>query len=291
MSRFNAFLLFICLPCTAQLSAQEKTTPAKPSLESLAWLAGHWSGEADGRRTEEIWMAPAGGVMPGMNRSVQNGARTSFELLRIVEADGKISYLASPGGRPPTSFALKASEQNKVVFENLRNEFPQRIIYVRKGSQLTARIEGSVGGKHRSMEWTWQKAGSPAKREGTRLFRSLGTVVYRVKDLQKARAWYSDVLGARPYFDEPFYVGFRIGGQELGLDPDVKGVIKGNNQPAYWDVSNVKAAMKVLIDKGAKPDQKPQDVGGGVIVASVIDPFGNTIGIIEKPAEKPDQKE
>src|SRR4026207_1637594 len=64
----------------------------------------------------------------------------------------------------------------------------------------------------------------------------LRTVIYHVDDLDKAKAWYAEVLGAKPYFDEPFYVGFNVGGFELRLDPDMKGVTRGSNAVAYWGV-------------------------------------------------------
>ena len=65
----------------------------------------------------------------------------------------------------------------------------------------------------------------------------LRTVIYHVPDLQRAKAWYSSAFGVQPYFDEPFYVGFNIGGFELGLDPDTKGVKPGaGGSVAYWGV-------------------------------------------------------
>ena len=76
------------------------------------------------------------------------------------------------------------------------------------------------------------------------MFQGLRTVIYHVGDLQKAKKWYSTVLGIKPYFDEPFYVGFNVGGFELGLDPDMKGVSKGNNVVAYWGVKDAKASYQ-----------------------------------------------
>ena len=68
------------------------------------------------------------------------------------------------------------------------------------------------------------------------MFQGLRTVIYNVDNLEKAKAWYTEVLGTKPYFDQPFYVGFNIGGFELGLDPDMSGVSKGINAVAYWGV-------------------------------------------------------
>jgi predicted enzyme related to lactoylglutathione lyase len=91
------------------------------------------------------------------------------------------------------------------------------------------------------------------------------------------------VLGIKPYFDEPFYVGFNVGGFELGLDPDMKGISKGNNVVAYWGVKDAKAAYRRIQELGAKKHTDPREVGGGIIVATVTDPYGNVFGIIENP--------
>ena len=225
--------------------------------------------------------------MLGMNRSVHS-ERASFESLRIVQQGKQIVYLASPSGRSPTAFPLKSLEGQVVVFENNENDFPNRIIYRRNKETLTARIEGMLNGKPASMQWKWNQQAPKADRPTTPtngVLQGLETIAYRVEDLAKAKQWYGDVLGVQPYFDKPFYVGFRIGEQELGLDPDVDGLVKGNNQPAYWRVANCERAYRQLIEKGAKAGSKPQDVGDGVKVATVIDPFGNTLGIIETPTE------
>lgn len=115
------------------------------------------------------------------------------------------------------------------------------------------------------------------------MIQGLRTAVYKVADLEKAKSWYSDVLGIKPYFDEPFYVGYNVGGYELGLDPDLDGVTTGNNTVIYWGVADAKASFVELTLKGAEVDAAPHDVGGGIIVASVLDPFGNVFGIIENP--------
>ena len=99
----------------------------------------------------------------------------------------------------------------------------------------------------------------------------------------KSKKWYTAVLGFEPYFDQPFYVGYKVGGFELGLDPDMEGVTRGNNQPVYWGVDDCEKALAMLIEKGAGKDSEPQNVGEGIIVASVLDPFGNVFGIIQNP--------
>jgi predicted enzyme related to lactoylglutathione lyase len=115
------------------------------------------------------------------------------------------------------------------------------------------------------------------------VFQGLRTVIYHVDDLTKAKEWYSELLGIKPYFDEPFYVGFNVGGFELGLDPDAQGVARGGNVVPYWGVEDATAAYRRAQELGAKQHAEPREVGGGIIVATVTDPFGNIFGIIENP--------
>lgn len=112
----------------------------------------------------------------------------------------------------------------------------------------------------------------------------LRTVIYHVPDLQRAKEWYSAAFGVTPYFDEPFYVGFNVGGYELGLDPDTKGVKPGpGGSVAYWGVPNADRALARFQKAGATVRSAVHDVGDGIRVASVADPFGNIIGLIENP--------
>jgi predicted enzyme related to lactoylglutathione lyase len=115
------------------------------------------------------------------------------------------------------------------------------------------------------------------------MFLGLRTVIYHAPDLVKAKAWYTAAFGVAPYFDEPFYVGFDIGGFELGLDPDVKRVNVGNNAVAYWGVSDIEQAYRYLLERAAEPRQPVKEVGGDVKTAAVADPFGNVIGLIQNP--------
>lgn len=115
-------------------------------------------------------------------------------------------------------------------------------------------------------------------------FLGLRTVVYHVPDRERAREWYRTVLGQDPYFDEPFYVGFSVGGFELGLDPSpTAGTAGPGGATAYWGVASLDAAMARLRTLDAPVVQEPTDVGGGIRLATVRDPFGNVFGIIENP--------
>jgi predicted enzyme related to lactoylglutathione lyase len=109
----------------------------------------------------------------------------------------------------------------------------------------------------------------------------LRTAIYPTTDLLAAKQWYSLMLEQQPYFDEPFYVGFNVGGFELGLIPDGQSGTAGP-QP-LWGVADAAAAFSRLVELGAKPLESVTEVGGGIKVAAVIDPFGNRFGIIENP--------
>ena len=117
--------------------------------------------------------------------------------------------------------------------------------------------------------------------KGDGMILGLRTVGYPTPDLAAAKAWYAQVLGIAPYFDEPFYVGFNVGGFELGLIPDA---VPGTAGPqALWGVADADAALARLLALGAASLEPVTEVGGGIRVAAVVDPFGNRFGIIENP--------
>ncbi len=125
------------------------------------------------------------------------------------------------------------------------------------------------------------------------MFQGLRTVIYRVGDLARAKEWYTALLGFGPYFDEPFYVGFNVGGYELGLVP--REPAPAQSAPAggptatrptavaYWGVPDARAALQRVLDLGARLHEDVQDVGEGILVATVLDPSDNPLGIIENP--------
>ena len=116
-------------------------------------------------------------------------------------------------------------------------------------------------------------------------FLGLRTAIYHAPDLAKAKSWYSEILRIEPYFDQPFYVGFNVGGYELGLDPDPSSSTGAGGVVVYWGVSDADAdaALKRLLSLGATERTNVQDVGEGIRVATVLDPFGNVFGLIENP--------
>jgi len=113
------------------------------------------------------------------------------------------------------------------------------------------------------------------------LLLGLRSAIYPAPDLARVKAWYAEVLGQAPYFDQPFYVGFEVGGFELGLLPDAAPGVTGA-QP-LWGVADADAAYARLLSLGASALESVKDVGGGIKVAAVVDPFGNRLGIIQNP--------
>ena len=99
-------------------------------------------------------------------------------------------------------------------------------------------------------------------------------IVYPVKDLEKAKAFYGKFLDAEPYVASPYYVGYRVGDQEVGLDPNSKvGPI------AYTDVKDIKSSLQAMVKVGAVVVQDAKDVGGGLLIAQVKDVDGNVVGL------------
>jgi hypothetical protein len=132
---------------------------AAPSarLDQLAWMAGDWGGPDGTAAVEEHWLAPKGGLMLGLGRTVKDGKAVDFEFMRIEQQGETLVFLASPGGKAATPFALVETGATRAVFEGAP-EFPRRISYRRNADgSLTARIEGTRDGKPASKEWTWRR--------------------------------------------------------------------------------------------------------------------------------------
>jgi catechol 2,3-dioxygenase-like lactoylglutathione lyase family enzyme len=108
----------------------------------------------------------------------------------------------------------------------------------------------------------------------------LRTVIYPAPDLAAAKLWWTDFLGFGPYFDEPFYVGFEVGGYELGLLP---GADPADGSLTYWGVPDVRAAVAASIERGATEHVPASEVGDDIITASVRTPQGAIVGFIYNP--------
>lgn len=133
---------------------------AAPTVDDLAWLAGHWRMEKGARVVDEQWMAPAGGVMLGMARTVKSGRTVEHEFVQLrAEADGTLAYVVSASGQPEVAFRLVSLQDGTAVFENLQHDFPQRIIYARQADgSLLAAIEGpGRDGQVKRIEYPYQR--------------------------------------------------------------------------------------------------------------------------------------
>ncbi|KRD09247.1 MULTISPECIES: VOC family protein [unclassified Streptomyces] len=111
----------------------------------------------------------------------------------------------------------------------------------------------------------------------------LQTIIYPVKDVDRAKALFTALLGVEPYADEPYYVGYKAAGQDVGLNPN--GHAQGLTGPVpYWHVTDIQDRLAALLAAGAEVLQDVQDVGNGRLVASVKDADGNLVGLLQDPA-------
>lgn len=115
----------------------------------------------------------------------------------------------------------------------------------------------------------------------------LRTAIYKVGNMDEAKEWYAEAFRIRPYFDEPFYIGFNIAGYELGLLPETDPTTnKPESVLTYWGVEDIQKEYDRLIGLGATEHEKPTNVGGEIMVATARDPWGNIIGFIYNPVFK-----
>lgn len=147
-----------------QARAQERAASAAAAgdLSALGWLAGCWQGATGDRVIEEQWMAPRGGTLIGMSRTVAGGRTIEHEFLQIRRQDDGVVYVARPSGQAEASFTLvsdAAALAREAVFENPQHDFPQRIIYRQQpDGSLLARVEGVQGGVVRGLDFLLKRA-------------------------------------------------------------------------------------------------------------------------------------
>jgi len=150
-------LVLLVISCAA-CGPADAGPAADAKFDKLSWLAGSWARDSAGTRSEEHWMAARGGLMVGMNRLVSGGRARSFEFLRIQAHGDTIAYLASPNNRTPTVFLMKELGEKRVVFENLKHDFPQRVIYwLGADRRLFARVEGMRDGNLAGEDYAWAR--------------------------------------------------------------------------------------------------------------------------------------
>ena len=144
------------LPLLATLIVSTVALGGEPTLDDLAWMAGSWAGKSErGVSMEEVWTAPAGGMMLGLHRDVFPDGKGFFEYLRVEAGPEGIDYLASPRGAEPTAFHLVQLEGTRAVFEKADHDWPKRIIYTLEGSTLCSVAEGDED--QRRARWCWER--------------------------------------------------------------------------------------------------------------------------------------
>ena len=111
----------------------------------------------------------------------------------------------------------------------------------------------------------------------------LRTAIYHAPDIEKGRDWYAQALGKPPYFDQPYYVGWNVGGFELGLIPDAPAGANDGGVDVYWGVEDIEATVAHFLAVGATKLRDVEDVGDGIKVVMLRDPFGNRFGLIYNP--------
>lgn len=139
-------------------------TSAALAAELPHWLAGHWRSEDQGRITDEVWLAPAQGLMTGMSRT-HGGKVPFFEFVRIERRGDALYYIAQPRGGAATEFRATEVAETTIAFENASHDFPQRIVYEHSAPDvLAARIEGRIDGKLRVERWNYRRVRDAASR-------------------------------------------------------------------------------------------------------------------------------
>ena len=152
--------LFVVLTAVFVPSAQHTLSAQRTNVVShLSWISGCWQQTgANGRLVEEQWMTPRGNTMMGMSRTVRGDSLIEYEQLRIGERAGKAVYYALPSGQTASEFTAAAVSDTVVVFENPQHDFPQRIIYRKRGADsIVARIEGTMNGRSRGVDFPYAK--------------------------------------------------------------------------------------------------------------------------------------
>lgn len=137
------------------LAAAAYAQTTETTVKSLAWITGCWeTTDSRGRTTTERWAAPTENLMLGTSQTVKDGKSTSFEFLRVMSGPSGIAYVAKPSSASSeTTFTFAKGAAKEVVFENLKHDFPQRIIYRQPTADtLSARIEGTMNGELRGMD-------------------------------------------------------------------------------------------------------------------------------------------
>jgi hypothetical protein len=153
-----ALITFLLLAITFLLLAAGASAQ---TADQVAWMAGCWRQASEGRTVDEMWMAPAGGTMVGVSRTVAGSRTVAYEFLRIHEDGGRLTFTAKPSGQNEASFAVLTIGLRDVVFENPTHDFPRRVRYRLENDTLVGRIEGTLNGKPRSVDYPMRRVDCP----------------------------------------------------------------------------------------------------------------------------------
>jgi hypothetical protein len=152
--RMASVLLLMLLP--RQVAAQQPVT-----VSQVAWLAGCWQLAAGDRLVEEHWLAPKAGTMLAVGRTIRGNRLVEYETVLLREEGGRLAYEAHPSGQPSTVFLSTEVSAQRVIFENLQHDFPQRVGYERTGDALLAWISGPQNGQDRRIQFQYRSAPCP----------------------------------------------------------------------------------------------------------------------------------
>ncbi len=142
---------------TANGTAQEAAS-TRATVERIAWLGGCWEARAATRVQDEQWMLPRGGIMLGIARTTRGDTLRDYEHSMIEERDGGLVFTAMPSGQARGEFRSDALSDSLASFSNPAHDFPQRILYERRGADsLVVRVEGSLGGARRELRFAFQR--------------------------------------------------------------------------------------------------------------------------------------
>ena len=228
--------------------------------------------------------------------------------IEIVSADVHQAWMAAKQAQGLSSRKSEEGEELMVPYNQLSEQAKSldrdtvRAVYaaiarssdadvLRRGDAASMRgsdseaMRGSDAASMRGSDAEAMRGSKPSgAAAGSATLIGLRSALYPVADLAAAKAWYAQLLGAEPYFDQPFYVGFEVGGFELGLMPsDKPGAASSHGPQPMWGVADAPKALARLLALGAKPLDEIRDVGEGIQVGAVLDPFGNRLGFIANP--------
>jgi hypothetical protein len=133
-----------------------------PRTAQVGWMAGCWQQSAGARLIEEQWMRPRAGLMLGASRTVVGDSLREYEQVALFERSEHLVYAATPARQEPAEFTSTAVSDSAVTFENPAHDFPQRVIYRRRGADsLVARVEGMRGGQLRGRDFAYRRVPCP----------------------------------------------------------------------------------------------------------------------------------